>query len=123
MEFQSLGSKSNEYKGLETFPKPKLCTSITLSTDEVTALCPITNQPDWYKVDVLYYPSNKCIESKSFKLFMHSLRDKGIFCEALSEYILLEIKKATSAKYIEVTITQRPRGGVSIIARSECNQE
>ncbi len=118
-EFKSLGKKANAYEGLETFQAPSKLQSVTLSSDEVTAICPVTGQPDWYKVDVTYSPNEKCVESKTFKLFMHSLRETGMFCEALSQFILEEVLKYTEADSISVTVTQKPRGGVTITATSE----
>ncbi len=120
--FKALGKKGTSYTGLETFTRPKRCAVVKLSTDEVTAVCPVTSQPDWYKVDVTYHPTKVCIESKSFKLFMHSLRERGMFCEALADYILQEVLDATRAAYVEVTVTQKPRGGVSIVSMSHTQE-
>lgn len=122
MSFKALGAKGSKYDegskydGLETFARPKFIKSVTLTTDEVTAVCPITGQPDWYDISVLYHPVEKCIESKTFKLFMHSLREEGMFCEALSARIMEVVQEATDASFVQVTITQKPRGGVSIIS-------
>lgn len=112
--FKSLGNKGNKYLGLETFPKPEKVTRVTMTTDEVTALCPVTGQPDWYVVEVTYWPNEKCIESKSFKLFVQSLRENGMFCESLSEFILNEVTEAIQPNSAQVKVTQKPRGGVSI---------
>ncbi len=118
-EFKSLGHKGNAYEGLETFKAPSKVVSVLLTSDEVTAVCPVTGQPDWYKVEVEYKPSSLCIESKTFKLFLQTLRDKGVFCEQLSEDILNEVVQYTSPKSAKVTVTQKPRGGVSIVATAE----
>lgn len=114
--FKSLGHKSNEYSGLEVFPKPEEIESVTMRTDEVTALCPVTGQPDWYVVEVIYKPDKLCIESKTFKLFVQSLRNKGEFCEALACTILREVDKYARPRRVEVIVRQKPRGGVGIDA-------
>lgn len=117
-EFKSLGKVDNTYRGLETFERPARLDRVVLTTDEVTALCPITKQPDWYTVTVDYAPDRKCVESKTFKLFMGSLRDQGMFCEALSQYILDAMVAVLEPHTMAVTVVQKPRGGVSISATS-----
>jgi len=119
--FKALGNKGNEYTGLETFPAPELTSTVVLFSDEVTAVCPVTGQPDWYTVRVTYVPSNKCIESKTFKLFLQTLRQKGMFCEALSTHILREVVNAVLPVSAAVEVVQKPRGGVSIIATAKYN--
>jgi hypothetical protein len=48
MEFVALGhSGSDHYAGLETFPNPGV-TRVTMTSDELVAVCPITDQPDFY---------------------------------------------------------------------------
>ena len=39
---------SDAYVGLETFPNPGIAT-VRMESDELTAMCPITNQPDFYR--------------------------------------------------------------------------
>lgn len=102
---------------LETFPLPKASTSIRLLSDEVTSLCPITSQPDQYIVDVLLEDTQKGIESKSWKLFLQSFRDDGQFCEAFAATIAQYAHAATNAR-VTVVVTQKPRGGVTIVARA-----
>lgn len=119
----ALGNKVSTYTGLETFQKPDFSETVTIKSDEVTAVCPITNQPDWYTVAVKYTPNHVCIESKTFKLLMHSLREKGMFCEALASYILSEVIKYADPLEAWCTVTQKPRGGVEITATSYLSAE
>jgi NADPH-dependent 7-cyano-7-deazaguanine reductase QueF len=45
-EFVALGHAGSEhYAGLETFPNPGV-TRVEMTSDELTAVCPITGQPD-----------------------------------------------------------------------------
>ena len=47
-DFVALGRPGSEaYAGLETFPNPGV-TSVDLTSDELTAMCPVTGQPDMY---------------------------------------------------------------------------
>ncbi len=122
-EFKALGNKVTKFQGFETFEKPKNILIVTLESDEVTALCPITEQPDWYTVRVTYSAIDKCLESKSFKLYVQSFRDKGMFVEALASQMADDIFAALSPKSVSVDIIQKPRGGVTIIASARCKQE
>ena len=114
-----LGDNKAPFQGLETFPAPAGLAHVVLATEEVSALCPVTGQPDWYKVEARYdLPSNggKCIESKSFKLYMQTYRQKGIFCEEFACVVRNDIIAATGAAECVVTVRQKPRGGVGVDA-------
>ena len=112
----ALGSK--EYAGLETFTCIPAPFEVTLESDEVTALCPVTGQPDWYRVTIRYRPLIHALESKSVKLYLHSFRDRGIFCEALANEILEAVLNAAEPEWCSVKVEQKPRGGVKLVAES-----
>jgi 7-cyano-7-deazaguanine reductase len=114
-----LGRKVTKFGGFETFKRPENCTKVTCISDEVTANCPVTNQPDWYVVEIEYEPINLCVESKTLKLYLHSYRNKGLFCEAFASKIADDLFYALHPKGISVTVTQKPRGGVSIVAKAQ----
>ena len=54
---------SGHYAGIETFPNPGVA-RVELTSDELTAVCPITGQPDMYVATIDYEPDALCIESK-----------------------------------------------------------
>ena len=55
-EFVALGhAGSDAYIGLETFPNPGV-ELVEMVSDELTGLCPITNQPDCYTCSIEYHP-------------------------------------------------------------------
>lgn len=116
-EFRALG---HDVRGLspllETFPAPPTVTRVQLTSDEVTAVCPITGQPDFYTVEIEYTPAASCIESKSLKLYLQSFRNEGVFCEALAARILADLVAAASPASCAITLTQKPRGGITIRA-------
>jgi 7-cyano-7-deazaguanine reductase len=116
-EFDALGRQVREpRRTLETFPAPAYVESITLSSDEVTSLCPITGQPDWETITIEYQPDTRCIESKSLKLYFWSFREEGAFCEALAARVASDVFEAAQPKWCKVTVQQKPRGGISITA-------
>jgi 7-cyano-7-deazaguanine reductase len=117
MKFKALGHHvSTPTRDLETFPAPDHVDLVTLSSDEVTSLCPITGQPDWETVTIDYVPDKLCIESKSLKLYFWSLRNEGAFCEALAAQIAADIFEAAKPHRCTVTVVQKPRGGITIRA-------
>jgi 7-cyano-7-deazaguanine reductase len=83
---------------------------------EVTAVCPVTGQPDWYEVEIEYAPDKKCIESKTMKLYLQSFRQEGLFCEAFADKIAEDVFQAILPVSVDVRVTQVPRGGVAIVA-------
>ena len=52
---------------------------VDLTTNEFTCICPKTGLPDFATVNVHYTPNKSCIELKSFKYYLISYRDIGIF--------------------------------------------
>jgi 7-cyano-7-deazaguanine reductase len=117
LEFKALGKHVTEpRRELETFPAPDHVDLVSLTSDEVTSLCPVTGQPDWETVTIDYVPDRLCIESKSLKLYFWSLRDDGVFCEALAAEIAAAVFDAAQPIRCTVKVVQKPRGGITITA-------
>ena len=87
---------------------------MTFETSEVCALCPVTNQPDIYKVELKYVPDEFCVESKSLKLYLMSFRDTGIFGEAITAKIADDFYQSVKPKTVIVTTVQQIRGGLQM---------
>jgi 7-cyano-7-deazaguanine reductase len=115
-QFRALGKDARTFEGLDTFPCPTGVQEVTLTSDEVTALCPVTGQPDWYTVAITYAPRERCIESKSLKLYLQSFRDQGIFAEAFAARIANDVADATAPTTCRVIVKQKARGGITIEA-------
>ena len=81
---------------------------------EFTTLCPITGQPDFGEIKILYIPDERMVESKSLKLYLFSFRNHGDFHEDVVNIILNDLVKAMNPRYIEVLGLFVPRGGISI---------
>ena len=41
-----------------------------MTSDELAAVCPLTQQPDLYVAAIEYSPGELCLESKSMKLYL-----------------------------------------------------
>ncbi len=107
---------SPEQAVLETFPNPSPGRDfwITFDCPEFTALCPITNQPDFGTLTIRYVPDQRCIESKSLKLYLFSFRNEGAFAERITNRVLDDLVAACAPKKAEVKGAFTPRGGIGI---------
>ena len=117
-EFVALGHAGSEhYVGLETFPNPGV-SHVELTSDELTAICPITAQPDLYNAAIAYEPGPLCLESKALKIYLSRFRNEGAFCEALAVRIRDDVAEALELprEMVHVTLKQKARGGITITA-------
>ena len=118
---KSLGKKT-EYKDnyppevLETFENkhPGNDYWVQFNCPEFTSLCPITGQPDFAEIKIMYIPDRRMVESKSLKLYLFSFRNHGDFHEDCVNTIMKDLIKLMDPKYIEVRGLFTPRGGISI---------
>jgi 7-cyano-7-deazaguanine reductase len=119
-EFVALGHPgSDRYAGLETFANPGV-SHVEMTSDELTAICPITSQPDLYVATIEFWPDALCIESKSLKLYLSTFRNEGHFCEALAVKIRDDVAQVLELPpdKVQVTLEQKARGGITITATS-----
>jgi len=87
---------------------------IEFTTNELTATCPITGQPDFYELKLSYRPEGSLIESKALKLYLWGFREQGIFAEDLAATLLEDLVRACDPQEMTVDLTQQTRGGLQI---------
>src|SRR6266851_5536650 len=119
-DFVALGHPgSDHYAGLETFANPGV-SRVEMTSDELSAVCPVTGQPDLYIATIEYWPQGLCIESKSLKLYLNTYRNEGHFCEALAVKIRDDVAEVLELPHdkVRVVVKQKARGGISITATS-----
>lgn len=87
--------------------------TIVIRCPEFTSVCPKTGQPDFGTLTIEYCPDKTCIELKSLKYYMQSFRNKGIFYEALTNEILDDLTTACQPRWMKLTSSFTPRGGIS----------
>jgi 7-cyano-7-deazaguanine reductase len=87
---------------------------VQFNCPEFTSLCPITGQPDFAEIKIMYIPEKRMVESKSLKLYLFSFRNNGDFHEDCVNIIMKDLVKLMDPKYIEVIGLFTPRGGISI---------
>ena len=115
---------SKPERRLEVFPNhaPGNLT-VTLHATEFTCRCPLTNQPDFAEIFIDYVPNKFVVESKSFKLYLESFREVGVFHEHLAVDIGQDFVKFVKPKKVAVTVEFNVRGGVAIAATWESKKK
>ena len=110
---------SQPSRTLETFPNPRPGRDyeIDITCPEFTALCPMTGQPDFATIHLVYVPDELCVELKSLKLYVWSFRDEGHFHEDVTNRICDDLVAALSPRRINVTGDFNVRGGIKTVVR------
>jgi 7-cyano-7-deazaguanine reductase len=100
---------------IDAFPNsyPHRETLIRFDAHEFTSLCPMTGQPDFGVVTLEYVPGERCIELRSWKFYLQTFRQRGIFYENLVNTILDDVVAAISPRHATVTGEFSRRGGIS----------
>ncbi len=116
-----LGGNSSPSKKLETFPNHHSGRGymVRLESDEFTCVCPATEQPDFATITVEYIPNKKILESKSFKLYLWSYRNEGVFHEHVTNTILDDLVEALEPHWCWVRGAFHVRGGIGITVEAE----
>ena len=98
---------------LDTFanPRPGRDYEIRFEFAEFTSMCPVTGQPDFATITIVYTPAQKCVEMKSLKLYFFAFRNKGIFYEAVTNQILDDLVAVLDPVRIQVIGDFAVRGG------------
>ena len=92
---------------------------ITISTDEFTAVCPWSGLPDFGTITVEYTPRTVCIELRSFKYYLLSYRQVGIYQEHLANRVMEDLVACSHPQRMKVTVDYRVRGGVHTVVHRE----
>jgi len=107
-------------KHLETFPNPRPGREyeINFTCPEFTCVCPMTGQPDFACIKIVYAPDELCVELKSLKLYLWSYREEGTFHEAVTNQILDDLVTAIAPSWMEVSGDFNTRGGIHTVVKA-----
>ena len=94
-------------------PNPERNYKIMHTAHEFTSVCPVTGQPDFGKITLEYIAEGLCVELKSYKFYLQSFRNDGIYFEAVTNRILNDLIKIMKPRYIKITANFNTRGGIS----------
>jgi 7-cyano-7-deazaguanine reductase len=102
-------------KLLETFENkyPHRDYTIEIVAPEFTSVCPKTGQPDFGTITLKYTPAKKCVELKSYKFYLQSYRNEGIFYENVTNTILDDLVAALNPRWMKVEAAFSARGGIT----------
>ena len=111
-------------KLLETFANqfPERDYVINHYQPEFTSVCPKTGQPDFAKITLSYVANAKCVELKSYKFYLQSFRNHGIFYEMLVNTLLNDLVGVLEPRRMQVTAEFTPRGGIFSVVTAEFTQ-
>jgi len=111
-------------KILETFENPNSERDYTIKhvAPEFTSVCPKTGHPDFATITLDYIPNELCVELKSYKLYLQSFRNDGIYYEAVTNRILDDLIEVLNPAYMLITAEFGARGGISSVITAEYDE-
>jgi 7-cyano-7-deazaguanine reductase len=95
---------------------------VEFNVEDFTSHCPVTGQPDFAKLEIVYVPDKCIIETKSLKLFLQQYRNVQQFNERIVDELAEKLFKQAEPKYIMVRGKFALRGGISVTAEAERRQ-
>ncbi len=69
------------FPDIETWPNQFPGYGIVIDDTEFTSVCPKTSLPDFGRIVLRYMPNKSCLELKSYKEYLFTYRNLGIFQE------------------------------------------
>ena len=100
---------------IETWPNQYARYEIEIVMPEFTSVCPKTGLPDFGRIALRYVPDQRCLELKSYKMYLLAYRSLGIFQENAVNRVLLDVVRAAHPVSATVTGEFSPRGGLTTI--------
>ncbi len=106
---------------LATFPNPHPGRDYEIEhiAPEFTSVCPQTGQPDFGTIRLIYIPDKICVELKSYKLYLQSFRNRGIFYEDVTNVILDTLVQRLKPRRMSIISEWTPRGGLRSVIRCQ----
>jgi 7-cyano-7-deazaguanine reductase len=104
-KFPEIETWTNQFPGYE----------IVIDDPEFTSVCPKTGLPDFGVITIRYMPEKRCLELKSYKEYLQSYRNLGIFQENIVNQVLEDVVRWARPVWAEVKGDFRPRGGISTV--------
>jgi 7-cyano-7-deazaguanine reductase len=102
-----------KFPEIETWPNQFSGYEIVIDDPEFTSVCPKTGLPDFGVITLRYQPDKACLELKSYKEYLQSYRNLGIFQENVVNQVLEDVVRWAKPVWAEVKGDFRPRGGIA----------
>jgi 7-cyano-7-deazaguanine reductase len=100
---------------IETWPNQYADYEIEIAMPEFTSVCPKTGLPDFGKIVLRYVPGRRCLELKSYKMYLLAFRGLGIFQENVVNRVLRDVVKAARPVSATVVGDFSSRGGLTTL--------
>ena len=71
---------------------------IEIAMPEFTSVCPKTGLPDFGRIVLRYVPLRRCLELKSYKMYLLAYREVGIFQENVVNRVLRDVVRAADPR-------------------------
>jgi 7-cyano-7-deazaguanine reductase len=108
---------------IETWPNQYADYEIEIVMPEFTSVCPKTGLPDFGKIVLRYVPGRRCLELKSYKMYLLAYRNLGIFQENAVNRVLADVVKAANPVRATVIGDFSPRGGLNTIVTANWDRK
>ncbi|HBE01909.1 MAG TPA: NADPH-dependent 7-cyano-7-deazaguanine reductase QueF [Spirochaetia bacterium] len=89
--------------------------TVTVSSDEFSAVCPWSGLPDYGKITVEYIPGQLILELKSFKYYLCTFRQVGIFQEHAINIIFDDLQNLLKPVFLKIVLSYNTRGGIDTV--------
>jgi len=109
-QYRSINASSADYE-------------IEIVMPEFTSVCPKTGLPDFGKIVLRYVPDRRCLELKSYKMYLLEYRNLGIFQENIVNRVLRDVIKAADPIRATVIGDFTPRGGLSTLVTASFSRK
>lgn len=94
----------------------RLSQEVSFETREFSAVCPFSGLPDIARLTVEYVPGEKLLELRSFKYYVTSFRNVGVYQEEATDIIAKELSQFLEPRWLKVTTVYNTRGGFDTAA-------
>ena len=106
-----------KFPEIETWPNQFPGYEIVIDDPEFTSVCPKTGLPDFGRIVLHYTPDKRCLELKSYKMYLQAYRSLGIFNENVVNRVLRDVVKAARPIAASGMKRRRPRERASSSAQ------
>jgi len=116
----TISQNAPNHESFETFPNPRPGRRFTIEIEapEFTCVCPKTGHPDFATIRLRYIPKERCVELKSYKLYIHAWRNVGIFHEEVTNRLADDLVKALDPLALELIGDFHAHGGITTSVRA-----
>lgn len=108
---------------IETWPNQYPDYEIEIVMPEFTSVCPKTGLPDFGRIVLRYVPGRRCLELKSYKMYLLAYRELGIFQENVVNRVLRDVVRAARPVRATVVGEFTPRGGLGTVVTAEWSRK